>query len=335
MPKSPEAKLMSPPGRKIRYLRISATDLCNLRCIYCMPPEGVPLLPHDEILTFEETALIARRAAGLGIEHLRLTGGEPLVRKDIAKLVRMLASIPGIRDLSLTTNGTLLSGMARDLKAAGVKRITISIDTLDEEKYARITRGGKLTDALSGLASAKAAGFENIKVNCVAMRGINDDEISSFVHFADKEDIEVRFIELMPVGNRGLADEGLFFPAWEIRKRLEKAGRLIPVNSSKRGGPASPTGGPAVGYFLEGRRGKIGLITAVSEPFCSRCNRLRLTAEGKLRSCLLAGGEVDLLPILREKGDPALLDAAFFEAARAKPQCHKYSGEVLMSRIGG
>ena len=328
MPKSPKVKLMSPPGREIRYLRISATDLCNLRCIYCMPPEGVPLLPRDEILTFEETALIARRAAGLGIEHIRLTGGEPLVRKDITKLVRMLASIPGIRDLSLTTNGTLLSGMARDLKAAGVKRITISIDTLDEEKYARITRGGKLTDALSGLASARAAGFENIKVNCVAMRGINDDEISSFVHFADKEDIEVRFIELMPVGNRGLADEGLFFPAREIRKRLEKVGRLIPVDSPKGGGPA-------VAYFLEGRRGKIGLITAVSEPFCSRCNRLRLTAGGKLRSCLLAGGEIDLLPILREKGDPELLDAAFFEAARAKPQCHKYSGEVLMSRIGG
>jgi len=328
MAKSPEVRLISPPGREIRYLRISVTDLCNLRCIYCMPSEGIALLARSEILTFEEIVLIARRASGLGIEHIRLTGGEPLVRKDIAKLVGMLASIPGIHDLSLTTNGTLLSGMARDLKRAGLDRITISIDTLDEEKYAHITRGGKLTEVLSGLAAAKAANFKNIKVNCVAMRGINDDEIPSFVHFANKEDIEVRFIELMPVGNRALADEGLFFPASEIKKHLEKVGQLIPAGSSKGGGPAMV-------YSIEGKRGKIALITAVSEPFCSRCNRLRLTAGGKLRSCLLAGGEVDLKPILREREDPALLDAAFFEAARAKPECYKYASRVLMSRIGG
>jgi len=328
MARTPGTKLVSPPGREIRYLRISVTDLCNLRCIYCMPPEGVPLLPHNEILTFEEIALVARRAAGLGIQHIRLTGGEPLVRKDIDKLVRMLASITGISDFSLTTNGILLPGLAARLKAAGLKRITLSIDTLDEQKYARITRGGRLADALAGLAAAKAAGFENIKVNCVAMCGINDDEIPSFVHLADREDIEVRFIELMPVGNRALAERGLFLPAAEIKKRLEKMGRLIPARSSKGGGPA-------VVYEIEGRHGKIGLITAVSQPFCSRCNRLRLTAEGKLRSCLLAGGEVDLKPILRERRDPALIDAAFFEAARAKPECYKYADVVLMSRIGG
>jgi cyclic pyranopterin phosphate synthase len=320
-------------GRSINYLRISVTDRCNLRCIYCMPPEGVPRIPHSEILSYEEIQTVVRAAAELGINRLRLTGGEPLVRADLPKLVRMLSQIEGIEELSLTTNGVFLKKYALELKQAGLSRVNVSLDTLKADKFRYITRLGELQGVLEGIEAAKKAGFEPVKINTVVMRGINDDEVLDFAMMTYTDGWHIRFIELMPF--KGVAE---FVPSIELRQHISLLGKLEPC--------ASITGnGPAMYYRLPGARGTIGFISPLTETsFCSRCNRMRLTSDGKLRPCLLREDEIDLKLPLRsdEIGAPMKeLKRLILKAVASKPEHHHLNEGVArlvnrkMSQIGG
>ncbi len=278
--------------RRIEYLRISVTDRCNLRCVYCMPEEGVVPLLHRDILSFEEILLVVRQAAALGVSRVRVTGGEPLVRKGLVGFIGELAKIEGIRDLALTTNGIYLDRYAGDLAAAGLKRVNISLDTLDPDRYRAITRGGSLTEALNGITAAYEAGLTPVKLNCVVMRGVNDDEIPAFAVLTQERAIHVRFIEYMPIGADPEVWANRFLPVVAIRERLAAIAPLEPA------GPVAGSG-PATYWRLPGAPGTLGLISPVSEHFCGECNRLRLTADGKLRPCLLADTEIDLRARLR------------------------------------
>jgi cyclic pyranopterin phosphate synthase len=335
--------LSDPFNRPINYLRISVTDRCNLRCIYCLPPEGIYLLPHGEILTYEEIAAVARLAAELGINKVRLTGGEPLVRARLPELVAMLAQIEAIDDISLTTNGILLSKCAAELKQAGLKRVNVSLDSLNRDKFKRITRYNKLNDVLEGIEVARACGLSPVKVNMVVMRGINDDEILDFAKLTITDGWHVRFIELMPFAadnppeghsTGGKADiNPQFMSANEIKERLRSLGELAPSLPITGNGPAKYFRFPQAG-------GTIGFITPVSQHFCFNCNRLRLTAEGKLRPCLLSDREVDLRQPLRSGASPEELKKVITEAVQSKPQKHQLlqgqvSGKRLMSQVGG
>jgi len=316
-------------GRRITYLRVSVTDRCNLRCIYCMPASGVPWRSHDEILRYEEIARIVRVAARLGIRKVRLTGGEPLVREGIVKLVAELQGIPGIEELVMTTNGTLLSRYARGLAAAGLDRVNVSLDTLRPERFRRITRLGSLTDTLAGIAAAQEAGLAPIKLNAVVMRGINDDEVADLAALS-REGFGVRFIEWMPIGEPTDVFTERFVPGEEIKARIEDAlGRLAPVREE----------GPARVYRLEGAPGEIGFVTAFSAPFCSTCNRIRLTADGRLRPCLLSTKEIDLRDPLRAGATEAEIRRLFERGIREKPFAHGIPSESphdrTMSEIGG
>ena len=267
-------------NRIIDYLRISVTDRCNLRCCYCMPAHGVAKREHNEILRAEEILEIARAAADCGIRKLRVTGGEPLVRRGIVALCRDLAGIPGIEELALTTNGALLPGMAADLKAAGVRRVNVSIDSLRPERYTDITRGGDLTKAVAGIRAAFAAGLTPVKLNAVLIGGVNDDEIVDIVELTRRYPLDVRFIELMPVG------EGL--PLWKSgylpnETVLQRVPALVPAPDER---------GVARYYQLPGAPGRVGLINPVSNHFCQSCNRLRLTADGMLKPCLHSAVEI-------------------------------------------
>ena len=250
-------------GRKVNYLRISITDLCNLRCVYCMPEEGVPKRRHATNLSFEEIEALVRAGADMGIDKIRLTGGEPLVRAGVLDLVKKLGAIPGIRDFAMTTNGILLPEMAADLKAAGLRRVNISLDTFDPEKYARITRCGRLEDALAGIDVAVAAGLTPLKINTVLIKGFNDDEIEAFVHYTKTRPVEVRFIELMPLGDGAEYAFGQYMPGEAVLARVPE---LVPA--------ASPPGAPARLCTLPGALGKVGLINPISHRFCSDCNRI-------------------------------------------------------------
>ena len=303
--------------RDITYLRISVTDLCNLRCSYCMP-DGVCQKLHDDILSFEEIAEITEAAVSLGISKVRVTGGEPLVRRGCPELCRMLAGIDGVTELALTTNGTLLAGCAADLKAAGVSRVNISIDSLDPDKYARITGGGCLTDALAGIRAAVAAGLSPVKLNVVLIGGFNDDEIGAFTELTRHASVELRFIELMPMGGRGHFGPGAYLPAGAV---LERVPALVPL-------PEEP-GGVARLYRLPDGQGRVGLISPVSRHFCASCNRLRLTSEGHLKPCLHAGREIPL----RGKHGEELVDA-IRGAILAKPHTHGPLDEVHPSGAG-
>jgi cyclic pyranopterin phosphate synthase len=321
-------------NRPISYLRVSVTDRCNLRCVYCMPPEGVPWRPHEEILRYEEIETVVRAAAELGISKVRLTGGEPLVRKGLVDLVAMIARIPGIDDLAMTTNGTLLARCVEELKAAGLKRVNVSLDTLRPERFRRITRLGELSDALEGIAAAKAAGLVPVKVNTVVIRGLNDDEVADFARLTYAPDWHVRFIEVMPLGdNADWAGNG-YVPMGEVRERIEnELGELTPAKLAVGGGPARY-------YRLPGAQGTIGFITPISEHFCYQCNRLRLTADGKLRPCLLSDDEIDLRTPLRRGATIEDIKRLILEAVRAKPERHHLSEQVIpqgraMSEIGG
>lgn len=340
--------------RKINYLRISVTDLCNLRCIYCRPEEGLHLFKRSKILTFEEIFIIVQHAIDLGISKFRLTGGEPLARKGIERLVYLLSGLNGVEDLAMTTNGTLLKDFAYILKKSGLSRINISLDTLNKEKYQRITRGGDLDDVFRGIEAAENAGFTNLKINVVAMLGINDDEIDDFALMTLNKNIEVRFIELMATKNKSRIKEAWFMPVDQIIKRIKAFGNLVPILSKSGNGPATR-------FQIEGAKGSLGFINAVSNPFCNNCNRLRLTSDGKLRSCLLKGGETDIKAIIRstkykttdtkktysESNDlqPAfgnlhptqkmLLTKAFYKAANMKPLFHEGAKRVLMYKVGG
>jgi cyclic pyranopterin phosphate synthase len=317
-------------GRHIDYLRISVTDRCNLRCVYCMPPEGVPQMSHSEILSYEEIRAVARAAVELGFKKVRLTGGEPLVRAELSKLVRMLSRIEGLKELSLTTNGTLLKRYALELKQAGLSRINVSLDTLKADRFQRIARLGKLQDVLEGIAAAKEAGFEPVKINMVVMRGMNEDEVPDFARMTRDEGWHVRFIELMPF--KGVAE---FVPSVELRDRISSLGRLESC--------ASVTGnGPAAYYQLAGARGTVGFISPLTEPpFCSRCNRMRLTPDGKLRPCLLGEDEIDLKTALRNNASMEELQRLILEAVATKPRHHRLEeGHIRlvkrrMSQIGG
>jgi cyclic pyranopterin phosphate synthase len=256
-------------SRPINYLRISVTDRCNLRCVYCMPPEGVPWRPHEQILRYEEIETIVRAAAELGISKVRLTGGEPLVRLGIVDLVHMLARVPGVDDLTMTTNGVLLSRYAEALAGAGLRRVNVSLDTLRAQPFQRITRLGRIEDVLAGIEAAHQAGLEPVKINTVVIRGMNEDEVVDFARKTTDEGWNVRFIEWMPVGNEQCMGrrwlDGVV-TAEEIRRRIETAlGELQPAKASTGGGPARY-------YHLPGARGTIGFITPVSEHFCFRCN---------------------------------------------------------------
>jgi cyclic pyranopterin phosphate synthase len=324
-------------SRPINYLRISVTDRCNLRCVYCMPPEGVPWRSHEQILRFEEIETIARAAAELGIVKLRLTGGEPLVRLGIVDLVRMLARVPGIDDLSMTTNGTLLPRYAELLAQAGLHRVNISLDTLHAERFRGITRLGQITDVLAGIQAAHRAGLEPIKINVVVIRGMNDDEVIDFARKTVEEGWNVRFIEWMPVGDEQLLDRAWgdgVVTAEHMRNSIEaELGTLQPAQTSVGNGPARY-------YRLLGATGTVGFITPVSDHFCYHCNRLRLTADGQLRPCLLSDQEIDLRTPLRHGADVAQIRALIVKAIESKPlrhhlADHQHPEKRVMSQIGG
>ncbi|MFQ5987820.1 MAG: GTP 3',8-cyclase MoaA, partial [Dehalococcoidia bacterium] len=280
--------------RPINYLRISVTDRCNLRCLYCMPPQGITLSPRSEILRYEEIQAVARAAAGLGINKVRLTGGEPLIRSELTHLIRMLSEIEGIDDISLTTNGVLLRRYAAPLKEAGLRRVNVSLDTLNRGRFQRITGSDRLKDVLDGIEAAREAGLEPVKLNMVVMRGMNDDEVLDFARLTIEQGWHVRFIETMPFGKGERLD---FIPAVEIKERLLSLGGLEPSLPSDSNGPAK--------YFrFSEAKGTLGFISPLSEHFCFNCNRLRLTVDGQLRPCLLSDEEVDLRKPLREGTSP-------------------------------
>ncbi len=321
-------------GRRINYLRISLTDRCNLRCVYCMPAEGVRWQPKEDLLTDDELLRVVRLGADVGFTKIRLTGGEPTLRRNLPEIVREIAANPAITDIAMTTNGILLSRLAEPLAAAGLKRINVSIDTLDPDRFSQITRGGRLDLVMEGIAAAEAAGLAPIKLNAVVVRGQNDHEVAALAGLAYDHPWQVRFIEVMPF--EGVDDVAFDFmvPTAEVMGRIaERWGVLTPD-------PAADPHDPARPFVFPGARGSVGFISAMTDAFCATCNRMRLTADGKLRLCLLRDDEVDLLSILRSGADDDAVRLALREAIYRKPWGHGVShGEVSlnrgMSRIGG
>ncbi|MDR7427330.1 MAG: GTP 3',8-cyclase MoaA [Armatimonadota bacterium] len=320
-------------GRELCDLRISLTDRCNLRCVYCMPAEGIDFRPPEELLRDDELLLLVRIAAGLGVRKVRLTGGEPTVRPGIVDLVAAINAVPGIEDLSMTTNGLLLDSLAEDLARAGLRRVNVSLDTPDPQKYARITRGGRVERVLAGIARAQAAGLAPMKINTVVVRGFNEEDVVSLARFTLDHAWEVRFIEVMPFGAvADLADAGIV-TSEETMARIQAAlGPLEPVDLSGDD--------PARTYRLPGAAGRLGFISPVSQPFCSRCGRLRLTADGRLRLCLLRDDEVDLLTPLRAGASPEELREIFAAGAYRRPFGHALAERLfpekrVMIQIGG
>lgn len=310
-------------GRKITYLRLSVTDLCDLRCIYCMPEHGVPKRAHSEICSLEELCDMAAAAVSLGVRKVRITGGEPLVRRGVVSLCRMLRALPGLEELCLTTNGVRLPELAAPLREAGVDRLNISLDTLRPERYRSITRIGELSSVLRGLDAAEVAGFSHTKLNCVLMGGVNDDEIEDFVRLTQARPLSVRFIELMPMGACAKWEKARFLPAGAV---LDRVPELEPAG----------TDGVSRLYRIPGAAGTVGLIEPMSHAFCAECSRLRITADGKLKPCLHADTEIALRGLHGE----ALLDAIRQGIAR-KPERHALTRDGqshagrCMSEIGG
>lgn len=309
-------------NRVIDYLRISVTDRCNLNCIYCRPKSQIEHLSHFDILRYEEILEIIKVAQKLGIKKFRITGGEPLVRKGLVEFLEKLEKMK--LDFSLTTNGILLSSFAQDLFNAGLKRINISLDSLRPERFSRITRGGKLSDVLEGIEKAKTL-FSTVKINTVVMRGINEDEIDNFVDMAFKGGFHIRFIEFMDL----FCGEDKFVSLQEIKKRLIDEKKLLPMDDAGAG--------PAVNFYSLKGKGIVGFITPRSQPFCSQCNRLRLTADGKLKCCLVSNRMLDIKTALRTGATHAELKALFQEAAQQKPKGHNFKFDRInvMSSIGG
>ena len=311
--------------REVNYLRISVTDLCNLRCRYCMPAEGVKKLPQCSTLTHEEIVEITRAAAELGVNKVRITGGEPLVHRGIVQLCRDIGAIPGIRDMAMTTNATLLAPLAPQLKEAGINRINISLDTLDAEKYKSITRGGCLDDALAGIHAALECGMSPVKLNAVLIGGFNDNEIEKLCALTIDLPVEMRFIELMPIGDNREFGEGAYIPNTTVLERLPE---LAPMKTDD---------GVASLFALPGARGRVGLISPLSHEFCSRCSRLRLTSDGYLKPCLHSA---EVIPVRGLHGEE--LKNAISMAINHKPPRHgELSAEERsesrrgMSGIGG
>ncbi|MGE5573775.1 MAG: GTP 3',8-cyclase MoaA [Bacteroidota bacterium] len=310
-------------GRRITYLRVSVTDKCNLRCVYCMPEEGIVPRSHDEILRIEEIVRVIRVATGLGINKIRVTGGEPLVRKGVVDLVRMVAAIPGVQDLSMTTNATLLRYHARDLAKAGLRRVNVSLDTLRPDVYAKITRRGDIRTALEGIAAAEVAGLRPLRLNAVVVRGMNDGEIEDLARLTLTHAWDVRFIEFMPFwGNGGSLGPSQVVPIEEIRGRVVDLGPQ-PCSACQPPGGA----GPATYLRLPGAMGRVGFISREGDGFCVRCNRLRLTADGKLLPCLLAGLALDLRGALRGGAGDDDIAALIRKAVALKPESGAVRGD--------
>lgn len=304
-------------GREINYLRLSVTDRCNLRCRYCMPEEGVCKKPHTEMLTEDEMIDAVEAAAALGVTKLRITGGEPLVKCNIVALCARAAHVPGIREVCITTNGVLLPKLAKGLRAAGVNRVNLSLDTLDPKKYAHITRVGTLEGALDGLHAALEAGFDKVKINAVLIGGFNDDEIEPLANLTMRYPVDVRFIELMPMLDHPEFGEAAFIPYTRVLDKLPQAQGI------------SPDGGVAKLYRLPGALGNIGLISPVSAHFCAGCNRIRLTADGKLKPCLHAADEVSLKGMAREQMRETMRRVMY-----EKPSCHAELSATQHSHAG-
>ncbi len=346
------------PGAKQRvsYLRVSVTDRCNERCVYCMPAHGVPLKLHDDILRFEEIETIVRAAVPLGVRSVRLTGGEPLVRKGIIELAAGLAAIPGVDDLALTTNGVLLGELAVPLRQAGVRRLNVSLDTLRPDRYREITRRHNFDKACSGIRTAVEAGFQPVKVNTVVIRGLNDDEIESMALVAagaagkaagpaspiatSAASLVWRFIELMPLGEGHLWGERALVPADEIVDRLADLAARHGLPFEEEGPLAPPFGAGPARYFKFGR-GRVGVISPMTHGFCSRCNRLRLTSDGKIHPCLTSPLAVDLAEPLRAGASAGEIARLLAKAVQMKPQAHRMAerrpelSNRRMSQIGG
>lgn len=335
-------------GRTIDYLRISLTDRCNLRCVYCMPEGGVETRPHEDILSFEEIVRVVQVAARHGIKRLRFTGGEPLVRKGVTELIAACKNVEGIEDVALTTNGILLPRFADDLKAAGLSRVNISLDTLDARTYRRITRCGELTDAIAGVKCALETGFAPVKINTVVIRSMNQD-LAAFAQLTHDMPLHVRFIEYMPLGSSCSSElarwsESEVIPRDEMLRTMTAAcvekglGAPYPLEPSTHGRTdIIPVGwGPARYWRLPEAQGTIGFITSVSDHFCASCNRLRLTADGKLRLCLFSDQELDVRAALRT-GEEHDLEAVFAAALAQKPESHEARTGTLreMVQVGG
>lgn len=325
-------KLIDSFGRQINYLRLSITDRCNLRCQYCMTASGITTCSHNDILPYESLQLISETAVSMGIEKIRITGGEPLVRSGLIPFLSGLSEINGLEHLALSTNGILLPEMAQDLYLAGVQRLNISLDSLQEEKYRQITRGGELKKVFAGLKAAEKAGFPAPKINVVAMRGFNDDEIIDFTELTKTHGYSVRFIEYMPTLDNSQWQQ----KAISGQEILDVISKKYTLKEVEKG----PYAGPSVDYRIPGATGTIGIITAVSGHFCTTCNRIRITSTGKARSCLFSNHEIDLAPWLLLK-NRARIKQKLEELVEHKPQCHALSingyehENFLMSQVGG
>ncbi|MBI5394154.1 MAG: GTP 3',8-cyclase MoaA [Verrucomicrobia bacterium] len=328
-------------NHRVDYMRISVTDRCNERCLYCLPHEQVAWLPRGEILAFEEILRVARVAAGLGIVKFRITGGEPLVRRDVVPFIGGLNEIPGVSDIGLTTNATLLAPLAERLRANGVRRLNVSMDTLRPDRYAAISQRAMLREAVEGLDAARAAGFPQIKLNMVLMRGKNDDEVLEMIEFAREKSVVLRFIEMMPVSTTEVLTEANFMPVGEVMRLVRaRHGELASEPGCQGNGPATYYTVPGLAC-RDGRPLLIGFIGALTNRhFCETCNKIRLTSDGKLRPCLGSHGEFDLKRVLRQPdATDTALRAVFMETIAGKPEQHEFRDNYQpgrrMTAIGG
>jgi cyclic pyranopterin phosphate synthase len=329
----PSSKLIDRFNRNLNYLRISITDRCNLKCLYCVPQDLIPKLSHHEILSYEEILRIVRVSIRLGISKVRVTGGEPLVRKGVYHFLEKLAGIEGLQDISLTTNGVLLKDNIHKIKSAGIKRINISIDTLNRDKFKQITGYDFFDQVWEGIELAQRTGFYPIKINVVPIKGVNDGDLVDIARLSMTHPFHIRFIEYMPMGSNHMdMDRRLLAP--EIKKHIEQLGKLVPVDRSTKDGPAER-------FKFESGRGEIGFIQPISRHFCQTCNRLRLTASGQLRPCLMHDKQEDLKSIIRKGCSDRELAEVFLEVVRHKPLEHKLQTDhnagsaVQMCAIGG
>jgi cyclic pyranopterin phosphate synthase len=326
---------VDPLNRRIDYLRVSVTDRCNLACVYCSPRNTVRMLPHHDVLRYEEIYRVVSVAVPLGITHVRITGGEPLLRRGLLPFISSLGRVPGITDISITTNGVLLAEMAEGLRAAGIGRLNISLDTLRPDRFTAITGSDEWQKVWAGIGEAEKCGFTPLKLNMVPVRGVNEDEVAEFARLTLDRDIHVRFIELMPIGSGGPAYGERCVPGGEVREAIERVfGPLAPAGKAVGAGPAQ-------NFRINGGRGIVGFISPMTKHFCSECRRLRLTADGKIRPCLLSDTEIDVRTPLRGGCSDGELERFLRMALEIKPERHYASSwrggcfERTMSGIGG
>jgi GTP 3',8-cyclase len=323
-------------GRRVTYVRVSVTDRCNYRCVYCMPEEGVDVAPRADVLTFEEVARVVRILASMGTRRVRLTGGEPTVRRGLADLVKLLAEMPGVEELCMTTNGHLLGDLAAPLREAGLASVNVSLDTLRPERFAALTRRGDLGRVLAGIEAARAVGFSRLRINAVAMRGWNDDELGDLCRYAWERGMTPRFIEWMPMGEGSEFAPGTFLAAAEVRAGIERqlGGRLVPTGA--RAGQ-----GPARYWRHEPGRHEVGVIAALTENFCADCNRVRLTATGRLHACLASDRAADLRALVRSGAGDERIRRTIVDELLGKREGHEFTTEgcggprAHMVAIGG